>query len=57
MKIISLSSSIAGPACAIGLCIKKHFYDNNLNSYKLLFLFMIFVILCGFFAPLFLKVV
>ena len=32
MKIISLSSSIAGPACAIGLCIKKHFYDNNYQT-------------------------
>lgn len=29
MKIISLSSSIAGPACAITFCIKRHFYNNN----------------------------
>lgn len=28
MKIISLSSSIAGPACAIAYCI-KHFYYND----------------------------
>jgi hypothetical protein len=29
MKIISLSSSIAGPACAISTAIKKHFYNND----------------------------
>lgn len=29
MKIISLSSSIAGPACAIATYIKKHFYNNS----------------------------
>jgi hypothetical protein len=29
MKIISLSSSIAGPACAVAKSIKKHFYNNN----------------------------
>lgn len=29
MKIISLSSSIAGPACAIATAIKKHFYNND----------------------------
>jgi hypothetical protein len=32
MKIISLSSSIAGPACAIGICIRKHFYNNNYQT-------------------------
>jgi hypothetical protein len=32
MKIISLSSSIAGPACAIGVCIKKYFYNNNYKT-------------------------
>jgi hypothetical protein len=29
MKIISLSSSVAGPACAIATSIKKYFYNNN----------------------------
>jgi hypothetical protein len=29
MKIISLSSSIAGPACAVATAIKKHFYNND----------------------------
>lgn len=29
MKIISLSSSIAGPACAIATSIKKYYYNNN----------------------------
>jgi hypothetical protein len=29
MKIISLSSSIAGPACAISCCIKHKFYNND----------------------------
>lgn len=29
MKIISLSSSTAGPACAIATAIKKHFYNND----------------------------
>lgn len=32
MKIISLSSIIAGPACSIACCIKKHFYNES-NSY------------------------
>jgi hypothetical protein len=32
MKIISLSSSIAGPACAVAKSIKKHFYDNNYQT-------------------------
>ena len=32
MKIISLSSNIAGPACAIGVCIKKYFYNNNYKT-------------------------
>jgi hypothetical protein len=32
MKIVSLSSSIAGPACAIALCIKKYFYNNNAST-------------------------
>jgi len=32
MKIISLSSSIAGPACAIACSIKKHFYNNNYET-------------------------
>ena len=32
MKIISLSSSIAGPACAIATIIKKHFYNNNYET-------------------------
>ena len=29
MKIVSFSSSIAGPACAIAKSIKKHFYNND----------------------------
>ena len=32
MKIISLSSNIAGPACAIACCIKKKFYNNNYKT-------------------------
>lgn len=32
MRIISLSSSIAGPACSIACSIKKHFYKEP-NSY------------------------
>jgi hypothetical protein len=32
MKIISLSSSISGPACAIATIIKKHFYNNNYET-------------------------
>lgn len=32
MKIISLSSSIAGPACSIACSIKKNFYNGS-NSY------------------------
>ena len=32
MKIISLSSSIAGPACAIATAIKKHFYNNDYQT-------------------------
>lgn len=32
MKIISLSSSIAGPACAIAVSIKKHFYNDNCET-------------------------
>jgi hypothetical protein len=32
MKIISLSSSIAGPACAIASIIKKDFYNNNCET-------------------------
>ena len=32
MKIISLSSNIAGPACSIGCCIKKFFYNNNYKT-------------------------
>lgn len=32
MKIISLSSSIAGPACSVACSIKKHFYKEP-NSY------------------------
>jgi hypothetical protein len=32
MKIISLSSSIAGPACAVATIIKKHFYNNNYET-------------------------
>ena len=32
MKIISLSSSTAGPACAIATIIKKHFYNNNYET-------------------------
>lgn len=30
MKIISLSSSMAGSACAIATSIKKYFYNNNM---------------------------
>jgi arsenate reductase-like glutaredoxin family protein len=29
MKIISLSSYHAGPACAVSVSIKKYFYNNN----------------------------
>jgi hypothetical protein len=32
MKIISLSSSIAGPACAVSVSIKKYFYNNNYKT-------------------------
>ena len=32
MKIISLSSSIAGPACAVAKSIKKHFYNDNYQT-------------------------
>jgi hypothetical protein len=32
MKIISLASSVAGPACAIATSIKKHFYNNNCQT-------------------------
>jgi hypothetical protein len=32
MKIISLSSNIAGPACAVSTSIKKYFYDNNYKT-------------------------
>jgi hypothetical protein len=32
MKIISLSSSTAGPACAIATSIKKYFYNNNYRT-------------------------
>lgn len=32
MKIISLSSNIAGPACSIACCIKKFFYNNNYKT-------------------------
>ena len=32
MKIISLSSTIAGPACAIAKSIKKYFYNNNYQT-------------------------
>ena len=32
MKIISLSSTIAGPACAIATSIKKYFYNNNYQT-------------------------
>lgn len=32
MKIISLASSIAGPACAIASSIKKYFYNNNYQT-------------------------
>ena len=32
MKIISLSSSIAGPACAVATSIKKYFYNNNYET-------------------------
>jgi hypothetical protein len=32
MKIISLASSIAGPACAIAVSIKKYFYNNNYQT-------------------------
>ncbi len=32
MKIISLSSSVAGPACAIGVSIKNHFYNGNYKT-------------------------
>ena len=32
MKIISLSSSIAGHACAISQCIKKYFYNNDYKT-------------------------
>ena len=32
MKIISLSSTIAGPACAIAKSIKKYFYNDNYQT-------------------------
>ena len=32
MKIISLSSSIAGPACAVAYCIKNFYYNNNYQT-------------------------
>ena len=32
MKIISLSSSIAGPACSVACSIKKHYYNNNYKT-------------------------
>jgi len=32
MKIISLASNIAGPACAISVSIKKNFYNDNYNT-------------------------
>lgn len=32
MKIISLSSTIAGPACAIATIIKKKFYNDNYKT-------------------------
>jgi hypothetical protein len=32
MKIISLSSSLAGHACAISQCIKKYFYNNEYQT-------------------------
>jgi hypothetical protein len=32
MKIISLSSSTAGPACAIACSVKKYFYNNNYQT-------------------------
>lgn len=32
MKIISLSSSIAGPACAIACSIKQYFYNNQYQT-------------------------
>lgn len=32
MKIISLSSNIAGPACSIACCIKNFFYNNNYKT-------------------------
>jgi hypothetical protein len=32
MKIISLASNIAGPACAIATSIKKYFYNNNYET-------------------------
>ena len=32
MKIISLSSSIAGPACSIACSIKKKYYNNNYKT-------------------------
>ena len=32
MKIISLSSNTAGPACAIATSIKKYFYNNNYQT-------------------------
>jgi hypothetical protein len=31
MKIISLSSNIAGPACAVAQCIKKY-YNNDYKT-------------------------
>jgi hypothetical protein len=32
MKIISLASNIAGPACAISVSIKKYFYNDNYKT-------------------------
>jgi hypothetical protein len=32
MKIISLSSSVAGPACAVAKCIKKYYYNDDYQT-------------------------
>ena len=32
MKIISLSSNIAGPACAVACAIRKYYYNNNYKT-------------------------
>ena len=43
MKIISLSSNIAGPACAIAYAIRKYYYNNNYKTNMFDFLEISFI--------------